>query len=160
MRSEPHSMHARARTLLVIEMSHGDGFRVRLTDWGRIDARLSARTLRVAAMLVTPIVKRMDCKLPRNEGGDIQRHEFAARSLDMRRILILAGLSILSAMTATTLTTSISTPAEAAVCARGVRGAACAGPRGAVAVRRPVVAPVHRGAVVVAPVRRRAVIVR
>src|SRR5262249_25164342 len=32
--------------------------------------------------------------------------------------------------------------ADAAVCARGVRGAACAGPRGAVAVRRPVARPV------------------
>ncbi len=30
------------------------------------------------------------------------------------------------------------TEAEAAVCARGMRGAACAGPRGAAAVRRPV----------------------
>ena len=38
-------------------------------------------------------------------------------------------------------------PAEAAACVRGVRGAACAGPRGAAAVRR-------------APVPRRAVIVR
>jgi hypothetical protein len=28
--------------------------------------------------------------------------------------------------------------ADAAVCARGVRGAACVGPHGAVAVRRPV----------------------
>ena len=43
---------------------------------------------------------------------------------------------------------AIDSSAEAAVCARGIRGAACAGPHGAVAVRR---APV---------VRRRAVIVR
>jgi hypothetical protein len=32
------------------------------------------------------------------------------------------------------------TDANAVVCARGVRGAACAGPRRAVAVRRPVAA--------------------
>lgn len=44
--------------------------------------------------------------------------------------------------------------AEAAVCARGVRGAACAGPRGAVGVRR---APVVRRPVYVRP---RRVIVR
>ena len=42
--------------------------------------------------------------------------------------------------------TAIVTSADAAVCARGVRGAACAGPRGAVAVRRPV--PVCRMVVV------------
>ncbi len=48
-------------------------------------------------------------------------------------------------------------PAEAAACVRGARGAACAGPRGAVAVRRApvVVAPVYR-----APVRRGVVVVR
>lgn len=45
-------------------------------------------------------------------------------------------------------------PAEAVVCARGVYRAGCAGPRGAVATRRPVYRrPVYR-----AP--RRAVIVR
>lgn len=32
--------------------------------------------------------------------------------------------------------------ADAVVCARGVRGAACAGPHGAAAVRRPVARPV------------------
>jgi hypothetical protein len=41
---------------------------------------------------------------------------------------------------------AIATEANAAVCARGVRGAACAGPRGAVAVRRPV--PVCRMVIV------------
>jgi hypothetical protein len=86
--------------------------------------------------------------------------------LNMRRILINTSLSILAAAVFTPI---ISIPAEAVVCARGVRGAGCAGPNGAVAVGRPVVAPVRRGAVVVAPprrgvvvapVRRRTVIVR
>ena len=51
--------------------------------------------------------------------------------------MLLAALSV--AAFAATLTLS-SAPAEAVVCARGVRGAACAGPAGAVAVRRPVAA--------------------
>lgn len=49
--------------------------------------------------------------------------------------------------------------AQAVVCARGYRGAGCAGPNGSVAVRRPayvppakvVVVPPARGAVVVPP---------
>src|SRR4051794_40202390 len=52
------------------------------------------------------------------------------------------------------------TDANAVTCARGVYRAGCAGPNGAVAVRRPVVAP---RAVVVAPratVVRRGVVVR
>ncbi|MET0429379.1 MAG: hypothetical protein ABW026_12875 [Microvirga sp.] len=70
----------------------------------------------------------------------------------MKRVLVilglLAGLGALSA-----------TGAEAAACARGVYRAGCVGPNGAVAVRRPVVAP---RAVVVAPrpVVRRGVYVR
>lgn len=52
--------------------------------------------------------------------------------------LLLAGFAFES--------TVIVTQADAAVCARGVRGAACAGPRGAVAVRRPV--PVCRMVIV------------
>jgi hypothetical protein len=44
-------------------------------------------------------------------------------------LLILASLSIVS-------------DANAVVCARGVVRAGCAGPNGAVAVRRPVAAPV------------------
>lgn len=47
------------------------------------------------------------------------------------------------------------TEASAVVCARGVVRAGCAGPNGAVAVRRPVVPR----AVVVAPVRRGCTIV-
>ena len=46
--------------------------------------------------------------------------------------------------------TTINSSAEAAVCARGMRGAACAGPRGVAAVhrapvlRRPVAVPYRR----------------
>lgn len=63
--------------------------------------------------------------------------------------LVIAEFLVLSAASVA--------PAEAAACVRGVRGAACAGPRGAVAVRRApvVVAPVYR-----APARRGVVVVR
>ena len=50
-------------------------------------------------------------------------------------------LLLIGAFAATTFAATVAvgmTEAEAAVCARGLRGAACAGPRGAVAVRRPV----------------------
>ena len=80
----------------------------------------------------------------------------------MHSLLKLATLLTVSAGGFLALAPAVSTPADAVVCARGVRGAACAGPRGAAAVRRPapvVVAPVRRGAVV-APVRRGAVVVR
>jgi len=47
--------------------------------------------------------------------------------------------------------TLIAMDASAAVCARGVYRAGCAGPRGAVVVRRPVVAPRVVAPRVVAP---------
>lgn len=51
------------------------------------------------------------------------------------RLLLIAAFAVVTF----TATVAIEmTEANAAVCARGVRGAACAGPRGAVAVRRPV----------------------
>lgn len=53
----------------------------------------------------------------------------------MRAVLLAAA-----AVAAFVVTMSIqSTEAEAVVCARGVRGAACAGPRGAVVAPRPAV---------------------
>ncbi len=64
----------------------------------------------------------------------------------MKKLIPLAALLGLAVVDFGALTVATSAPAEAAVCARGVRGAACAGPRGAVAVRRP---PVRRGVVVV-----------
>ena len=70
----------------------------------------------------------------------------------MTRTLAFVALFIVSVADFAALNVAVSSPAEAAGCVRGVRGAACAGPRGAVAVRR---APVRR-----APVRRGAVIVR
>jgi hypothetical protein len=80
----------------------------------------------------------------------------------MRCFLKVAGLMVLAVSGYAALAPITAVPAEAAACVRGARGAACAGPRGAVATtRRPVVvAPVRRGPVVVAPVRRGAVIVR
>lgn len=80
----------------------------------------------------------------------------------MHSLLKFAVLLTVSTGGFLALAPAISTPAEAVVCARGVRGAACAGPRGAAAVRRPtpvVVAPARRGTVVV-PARRGAVVVR
>lgn len=67
------------------------------------------------------------------------------------RFLVLGTLAIPGSFAASIM---IEPSAEAAVCARGVRGAACAGPRGAVGVRRP---PVVRRPVYVRP---RRVIVR
>jgi hypothetical protein len=64
----------------------------------------------------------------------------------MRSFLILASSVVIFAATITIATTD----ANAVVCAAGVVRAGCAGPNGAVAVRRPVVAPVVRP-VVVAP---------
>jgi hypothetical protein len=56
------------------------------------------------------------------------------------RILFLAAMAVGVFMT-TTLTNSDS--AQAVVCARGVYRAGCAGPAGAVAVRRPVAVAPH-----------------
>lgn len=52
------------------------------------------------------------------------------------KFLLLASLVAGGALVASV---TFESSAEAAVCARGVRGAACAGPRGAVATRRPPV---------------------
>lgn len=77
----------------------------------------------------------------------------------MNRLLRFAALAAISAGGFLALAPVIGVPAEAAACVRGVRGAACAGPRGAVAVRRrPVVVAPARGAVVVAPARRGVVV--
>lgn len=51
------------------------------------------------------------------------------------RILLIAAFAVVTFAATVAVET---TEANAAVCARGMRGAACAGPRGAVAVRRPV----------------------
>jgi hypothetical protein len=64
----------------------------------------------------------------------------------LKLIAIGFGLSLVLAGTIPMMPTT----ASAMVCARGVMRAGCAGPRGAVVVRRPVV----RGPVVVAPVAR------
>ncbi|MFZ4531028.1 MAG: hypothetical protein ACOYOJ_04345 [Alsobacter sp.] len=64
------------------------------------------------------------------------------------RSLVAAGALVLAA------SAFVPTEAAAVVCARGVVRAGCAGPNGAVAVRRPVaVAPVNRRPVAVAPVK-------
>ncbi len=58
------------------------------------------------------------------------------------RLLLIAAFAVVTFSATVVIEMS---EAEAAVCARGMRGAACAGPRGAVAVRRPVaVRPVVR----------------
>ena len=62
--------------------------------------------------------------------------------LNMNKTIIAALAAII---TMGTLIASIE-EANAVVCARGVYRAGCAGPRGAVAVRRP---PVRRGVVIV-----------
>jgi hypothetical protein len=68
----------------------------------------------------------------------------------MRSFLILASAAAAFAATITIETTD----ANAVVCAAGVVRAGCAGPNGAVAVRRPVaVAPAVRPAVVAPAVR-------
>ena len=54
----------------------------------------------------------------------------------MRSVLVAAA-AVAALIGVTTIEIS---DANAVVCARGVRGAACAGPSGAVAVRRPVAA--------------------
>lgn len=69
----------------------------------------------------------------------------------LAKLLFVGALAISGGLVASVV---FEPSAEAAVCARGVRGAACAGPRGAVAVRR---APVVRRPVYVRP---RRVIVR
>ena len=51
------------------------------------------------------------------------------------RSLLLAGVALLALAASTTIPSS---PASAAVCANGVYRAGCAGPRGAVVVRKPV----------------------
>jgi hypothetical protein len=51
------------------------------------------------------------------------------------KYLVFAALAVFAVM-------AFVPEADAVVCARGVRGAACAGPRGVAAVRRPVVHPV------------------
>lgn len=56
----------------------------------------------------------------------------------MKKLLAAAGLAALVFAEVTTISIMTAEPAEAAVCARGWRGAACVGPRGAVAVGRPV----------------------
>jgi len=55
----------------------------------------------------------------------------------MKKLLAAAGLAALVFAEFTTLSVMTAEPANAAVCARGYRGAACAGPRGVVAVGRP-----------------------
>lgn len=62
----------------------------------------------------------------------------------LRHALLLAGLAVGSVAGLGTLAPS---PAEAAVCARGVYRAGCVGPRGAIGVRRGFYGP--RRAVVV-----------
>jgi len=57
----------------------------------------------------------------------------------MKKLLAAAGLAALVFAEFTTLSVMTAEPANAAVCARGWRGAGCVGPRGAVAVRRPPV---------------------
>jgi hypothetical protein len=71
----------------------------------------------------------------------------------MKRIAAVAIFSAFVIGEYVVLSAATVTPAEAVVCARGVVRAGCAGPRGAVVARRPVVRPVVR------PVRR-AVIIR
>jgi len=68
----------------------------------------------------------------------------------MKKLARLMFLGSFVAGGALVASVAFESSAEAAACVRGVRGAACAGPRGAVAVRRP---PVVR----VAPVVRRPV---
>lgn len=51
------------------------------------------------------------------------------------RLLLIAAFAVVTFSATVVIEMS---EANAAVCARGMRGAACAGPRGAVAVRRPV----------------------
>ncbi|MFO1115035.1 MAG: hypothetical protein U1E28_05080 [Beijerinckiaceae bacterium] len=63
-----------------------------------------------------------------------------------KTLLPFAAVLALSAFDFAAISVATVAPAEAAACVRGVRGAACAGPRGAVAVRRP---PVYRRGVVV-----------
>jgi hypothetical protein len=55
------------------------------------------------------------------------------------RLLVLATLAVTAFAATITIGT---TDANAVVCARGVVRAGCAGPNGAVAVRRPVARPV------------------
>lgn len=58
--------------------------------------------------------------------------------------------TLLSTLGAAIVLLSMTSSAEAVVCARGMRGAGCAGPNGAVATARPPMAvPPPRGAVVV-----------
>jgi hypothetical protein len=60
--------------------------------------------------------------------------------------------TILSILGAAFMLLSVVSDAQAAACARGVRGAACAGPNGAVAApRAPVAVVPPKGAVVVPP---------
>lgn len=68
----------------------------------------------------------------------------------MRNFAKMLLVGLLAVGGAFVASVTVESPAEAAACVRGVRGAACAGPRGAVAARRP---PVVR----VAPVVRRPV---
>ena len=55
----------------------------------------------------------------------------------MKKLLAAAGLATLVFAEFTTLSVITAEPANAAVCARGWRGAACVGRRGAVAAGRP-----------------------
>jgi hypothetical protein len=64
--------------------------------------------------------------------------------------------TILSTLGAAFLLLSMASDAQAVVCARGMRGAGCAGPNGAVATTRPPVAAPPRAVVVPPP---RAVVV-
>ncbi len=57
----------------------------------------------------------------------------------MKKMLAAAGLAALVFAEFTALSVITAEPANAAVCGRNWRGAACVGPRGAVAVRRPPV---------------------
>ena len=57
----------------------------------------------------------------------------------MKKLVAVAGLAALVLTELTALSIVAASPAEAVVCARGYRGAACAGYRGAVVYRRPVV---------------------
>jgi hypothetical protein len=55
----------------------------------------------------------------------------------MRRLVLASPLALAIAAVAFAAGTTWSAPAEAVVCAKGVYRAGCAGPNGAVGVRRP-----------------------
>lgn len=68
----------------------------------------------------------------------------------MKKLIPVAALFGLVAIDFGALAVVTAAPAEAAVCARGVYRAGCAGPRGAVVTTRaPVRAPAYRGRTVI-----------